>query len=133
MLNQVQLQGRLAKDPEFRKTRTNVSYCSFTLVVERPKTATSDKINDYIPCIAWGNTADFICKWFTKGDMVVVSGTMQSREYSTGTGKTGIAYEVRVNECNFTDNKNTRKRVFNEKDDYEQIDWDKVPNKPDIY
>lgn len=136
MLNSVNLQGRLAADPNFRKTKANVSYVSFTLVVERPKTATSDKINDFIPCFAWDKTAEYIFKWFNKGDMVVVSGCMQSRKYRTPNGRDCTAYEVKVNECNFCNPKTPTHNVNGVDDmseDYARIDWDSIPNKPEVY
>lgn len=70
MLNNCIIMGRLTADPELRHTNSGVACCSFTLAVERdgkPNEQTGQRAADFIDCTAWRNTAEFICKWFSKG------------------------------------------------------------------
>lgn len=102
MLNNVNLQGRLTKDPEMRKLSSGLSYCSFILAVERNgKKEDGKQDTDFVPCMAWKNTADFIGKYFHKGDMAVLSGRFQSRNYEGQDGKNHVVYEICVSEMNF--------------------------------
>lgn len=77
MLNSCIIMGRLTADPELRHTNSGVACCSFTLAVERdgkPNEQTGQRTADFIDCTAWRNTAEFICKWFSKGRMAVAAG-----------------------------------------------------------
>ncbi len=103
MLNNVCLQGLIYGDPSFRKTGKGVSFCNFLLAVRRPKSMRSKTENDYIPCIAWGDTAEYISRTFHDGSMVVINGYIQSREYTKNNGDIGRAYEVNISECNLCD------------------------------
>jgi single-strand DNA-binding protein len=84
MLNNCIIMGRLTADPELRHTNSGVACCSFTLAVERdgkPNEQTGQRAADFIDCTAWRNTAEFICKWFSKGRMAVAAGRMQTRTW----------------------------------------------------
>ena len=84
MLNSCIIMGRLTADPELRHTNSGVACCSFTLAVERdgkPNEQTGQRTADFIDCTAWRNTAEFICKWFSKGRMAVAAGRMQTRTW----------------------------------------------------
>lgn len=122
MLNVVSLQGRIIEDPNYRVLSTGVSYCGIVIAIERPKGSNAERLSDIIPCVAWGRTAEYINNYFRKGDMVVVSGHLQSRKYSKGDGTNGVAYEVKINECNAVDGKERIKTK-----EVDDIDWDKVP------
>lgn len=98
MLNKVILQGRLTADPELKSTQTGTSVCSFTLAVDR---SYGEKKADFINCVAWRNTAEFISKYFGKGKMMIAVGELQVRQYTTNNGEKRYATEVIVNEANF--------------------------------
>ncbi len=98
MLNKVILQGRLTADPELKSTQTGVSVCSFTLAVDR---SYGEKKADFINCVAWRNTAEFISKYFGKGKMLIAVGELQVRQYQAQDGSKRYATEVIVNEVNF--------------------------------
>lgn len=89
MLNHIVIMGRLAKDPELRRTQTGTPVASFRLAVERDfKDKTSgERITDWIDVTAWSYTAEFVSRYFTKGRMAVVSGRLQTRDW---TDKNGI-------------------------------------------
>lgn len=81
MLNIVAIQGRLSADPELRTTQTGTPVCSFTLAVQRNIKSGDEYPTDWIDCVAWKGTAEFICKYFQKGQLIAVNGTLQTRSY----------------------------------------------------
>lgn len=105
MLNIVAIQGRLAADPEMRTTQNGTPVCSFTLAVQRNMKSSDGGYNtDWIDCVAWKGTAEFICKYFQKGQLVAVNGILQTRTYE----KDGVkrkATEVVVQNANFCESK----------------------------
>lgn len=106
-MNIVNLMGRLTKDPELRKTQSGKSIASFRLAVRRDADNT-----DYIACVAWNNTAEFIERYFHKGNMLAITGHISTREYTDNDGKTHQITEVVAEKAYFTgekaekDNKN---------------------------
>lgn len=109
MLNKITLMGRLTKDPEMRYTQNQTPIASFALAVERdfPDKDTGGKQADFINCIAWRNTADFISKYFKKGTMAVVSGRLQIRNWKDKNGDNRQAAEVVVDSIYFGEGKKT--------------------------
>lgn len=89
MLNHIVIMGRLARDPELRRTQTGTPVASFRLAVERDfkDKASGERITDWIDVTAWSYTAEFVSRYFTKGRMAVVSGRLQMRDW---TDKNGI-------------------------------------------
>ena len=81
MLNQAIMMGRLCADPELRKTQSEISVCSIRIAVDRDYGKGEQKETDFFDVVAWRGTAEFICKYFTKGRMIVVVGRMQTREW----------------------------------------------------
>jgi len=82
MLNRITIMGRLVKDPELRRTQSGTSVCSFTVAVDRDFQSkdNAERQTDFIDVVAWRQTAEFICKYFGKGRMIVVDGSLQSRK-----------------------------------------------------
>lgn len=106
MLNKIELQGRICQDLELKSTPSGISVTSFTLASERNyKSGQGEKATDFIPVVAWRGDAEFITKYFSKGKMILVVGSLQSRQYTTGKGEKRTAYEVVVDEVNFCDSK----------------------------
>lgn len=91
MLNSVVIMGRLTKIPELRTTGTGTSVTSFTLAVDRDR---GEKQTDFIDCVAWKHTAEFVSKYFTKGQMMVVAGRLESRKWTDKNDNSRTAWEV---------------------------------------
>ena len=105
-LNRSIIMGRLTADPEIKKTGSGVSVCSFTLAVDqdyKPKDA--ERGVDWIDCVAWRQTADFLGKYFSKGRMVVVEGRLQTRTYEDKDGNKRKATELVADNVYFGDSK----------------------------
>ena len=97
MLNVAVLMGRLVADPELRHTANDISVTSFTLAVDRSYVkAGSDRQTDFIDIVAWRSTADFVCNYFRKGQLVAVQGSIQTRTY---TGQPGHQAQSVRNRC----------------------------------
>lgn len=106
MLNTVAIMGRLARDPELRQTQTGKSVASFTIACDRGrKDPNGNSQTDWIPCTAWEKTAEFICKYFQKGQMIALDGRLQSRSYQDKNGQTRTALEIVANNANFCGSK----------------------------
>ena len=102
MLNKVFIMGRLTRDPELRHTQSGTSVSSFTLAVDRNG---KEKATDFIDCVAWKSTADFVSSYFTKGRMAVVEGRLQIREWTDKNGDKRRTAEVIADNVYFGDNK----------------------------
>ena len=96
-MNKVIEMGRFTEDPELKKTTSGLSVCSFTIAVNRPG---SDK-TDFLDCVAWRNTAEFVCKWFEKGAPIIVEGSLQTRTYEDKTGQKRKKVEIVVDNVFF--------------------------------
>ena len=101
-MNKAILMGRLTSDPEMRQTQSGVSCARFTIAINRRFQRDE---TDFINCVAWRQTADFICKFFTKGNMIAVVGSIQTRSWEGQDGKKNYATEVVVDEAHFTGSK----------------------------
>lgn len=105
-MNKVILIGRLTAAPELKKTQSGTSVTSFSVAVNRRfSDASGERRADFINCTAWRQTAEFICKYFTKGRMIGLVGSLQTREWTDGEGKKRYATEVICDEAYFTDSK----------------------------
>ena len=107
MLNHITIMGRLVKDPELRRTQSGVAVCSFTVAVDRDfqSREAAEKQTDFIDVVAWRQTAEFVSKYFTKGRMIVVDGSLQSRKWQDKTGQNRVSWEVLANNIYFGDSK----------------------------
>ena len=109
MLNHITIMGRMVRDPELRHTGSNIPVASFTLAVDRDiaNKQTGEKETDFIDCVAWRNTAEFVEKYFTKGRTAVVSGRLQMRKWTDKEGNNRTSYEVVADNVYFGDSKNS--------------------------
>ena len=106
MINNVVLMGRLVAAPELRSTGTGISVTSFTLAVERAYAKSGEQRQaDFIDCVAWRNTAEFITKYFQKGSMIAITGSIQTRNYEDKNGNKRKAVEILVNSVSFCGSK----------------------------
>ena len=107
MLNHITIMGRLTRDPELRRTGSGVAVASFTLAVDRDfgNRESGERETDFIDCVAWRQTGEFVSKYFTKGSMMVVSGRLQIRSWTDKDGNKRRTAEVVADNCYFGDNK----------------------------
>lgn len=106
MLNKVILIGRFTRDPELRSTPQGTSTCSFSLAVDRNyQSASGERQADFINCVAWRQTAEFISKYFQKGNMVCVEGSIQTRSWKDNDGNNRYVTEVVVDRSYFVESK----------------------------
>ncbi len=102
-LNKVILAGRLTADPELKTTPSGLSVTSFTVAVDRR--FQKDKQTDFISCVAWRQTAEFITKYFVKGSAICIVGSIQTRKYTDKNGNKCTAVEVVADEVTFVESK----------------------------
>ncbi len=106
MLNKVILIGRFTRDPELRSTPQGVSTCSFSLAVDRNyQSAGGDRQTDFINCVAWRQSAEFISKYFAKGNLICVEGSIQTRSWKDNDGNNRYATDVVVDRSYFVESK----------------------------
>ena len=107
MLNHITLMGRLTRDPELRRTGTGVAVTSFTVAVDRDfgKSESGEKETDFIDCVAWRQTGEFVSKYFAKGSMIVVSGRLQIRSWNDKDGNKRRTAEVVADNVYFGESK----------------------------
>ena len=107
MLNHITIMGRLTRDPELRRTGSGVAVASFTVAVDRDFGGRDggEKETDFIDCVAWRQTGEFVSKYFTKGRMIVVSGRLQIRSWTDKDGNKRRTAEVVADNVYFGDSK----------------------------
>ena len=105
MFNLVVLTGRLTADPELKTTQSGVSVVSFCIAVQRQYKSGEDPITDFINVVAWRHTAEFVTKYFHKGNMIGVEGSIQTRKYTDKDGNNRTAFEVLANNVQFVEGK----------------------------
>ena len=107
MLNKIFLMGRLARDPELRRTQTGIPVASFRLAVDRDfkDKTTGERSTDWIDVVAWRQTAEFVSRYFTKGRMAVVEGRLQMRDWTDKEGNKRTSAEVVADNVYFGDSK----------------------------
>ena len=114
MLNKIVLMGRLTADPELKRTNSGTAVTSFTIAVDRDfKSRNGEKETDFVNCVAWRSTAEFISKHFHKGSMAVVAGSLQSHQYEKN-GDKRTAWEVLVESIYFAESRKTDSNQQNE-------------------
>ncbi len=107
MLNHIVIMGRLVKDPELRYTQSQVPVASFTVAVDRDFGGRdgAERQTDFVDCVAWRQTGEFVSKYFQKGRMIVVSGRLQSRKWQDREGNNRTNWEIQADNVYFGDSK----------------------------
>ena len=107
MLNHITIMGRLTRDPELRRTGSGIAVASFTVAVDRDfgKNESGERETDFIDCVAWRQTGEFVSKYFTKGSMAVVSGRLQIRGWTDKDGNKRRSAEVVADNVYFGESK----------------------------
>lgn len=116
MLNVVVLSGRLTADPELKTTNNGISVCGFTIAVERRYRQGEERQADFINIVAWRSSAEFLSKYFKRGQMIAVRGAIQTRRYQDKDGNNRTAFEVVADDVQFAD--------FGKKEDKPNADVD---------
>ena len=109
MLNHIVIMGRLTRDPELRSTQSGVSVASFTVAVDRDFGGRDggEKQTDFIDCVAWRQTGEFVSKYFHKGSMIVVSGRLQSRKWQDREGNNRTNWEIQADNVYFGESRSS--------------------------
>lgn len=111
-MNVVVLMGRLTADPELKHTSNDIPVTSFSIAVNRKFSKSAEERQaDFINIVAWRSTADFICKYFKKGQMIAIEGSIQTRSYQDKDGNKRTAFEVVTNNVHFTESKRSSGEV----------------------
>lgn len=105
MINSVVLMGRLTADPELKTTSSGTNYCRFSIAVERPFKNGDEKVTDFINCVAWRQTAEFVSRYFAKGQMIAVEGSIQTGSYTNKDGAKVYTTDILVRQASFTGDK----------------------------
>lgn len=105
--NQITIAGRITADPELKQTQSGISVTSFTVAVNRRAKKGEEAVADFLPCVAWRQTAEFITKFFRKGSAICVTGSLQTRKWQDQNGNSRISYEILANEALFVENKDS--------------------------
>ncbi len=107
MLNRITIGGRMAQTPELRSTQSGIDVVRFSVACERDyPTKAGEREVDFIPCVAWRGTAEYIYRFFTKGQKIIIDGRLQTRKYMTQDGRNQTAFEILVDTAYFGDSKN---------------------------
>lgn len=115
MLNQIVIMGRLTRDPELRRTNSGLAVASFSVACERdfPNKDTGERETDFIDCVAWRQTGEFVSKYFTKGQMIVVSGRLQIRPWTDKDGNKRKTAEIIADNVYFGESKKDKDAAGN--------------------
>ncbi len=129
MLNKVILMGRFTRDPELRSTPQGISTCAFSIAVDRNFVRQGEERKaDFINCVAWRQTAEFISKYFRKGSMIALEGSLQSRSWDDADGKKRYATEVIVSQVYFAESKRDSQSEPVESNSYASNDFGSLPD-----
>ena len=108
MLNKVIIMGRLTRDPDFKQTQSGVAICKFSVAVERQfkDSKTGERLTDFLDCTAFRGTAEFISRYFSKGNMILVEGNIQNNNYTDNNGVKHYSNNIMVENVSFCGGKN---------------------------
>ena len=107
-MNTIIIMGRLTRDPELRRTQSGTAVASFSLAVDRPYTSGGERQTDFIDVVAWRQRGEFVSKYFTKGQMCLVEGSLQIRDWTDKEGNKRKSAEVVADNVYFTESKKSR-------------------------
>lgn len=123
-MNNICIMGRITNDLETKMTPNGISVCAFTVAVKRPHVK---DVTDFIPCVAWRNNAEFVTKYFGKGNMIAVVGMLTTRKYDDKNGNKRTAFEVVVDSLDFCGDKHAEKAAEDPAQDVPQKEHNKEP------
>lgn len=123
-MNYITIHGRLTRDPELRKTQSDVSVCNFSVAVDRRYQSKEEKLTDFFDCVAWRGLADLINTHFSKGKEILLSGEMQSRKWKDKEGNNRISWEIQVESFDFCGSKRDEAGTAGQFTDIDDSDGD---------
>ena len=123
MLNVTCVMGRLTADPELRYTQGNTAVVRITLACNRPTRAGAEEQTDFIDVTAWGKTAEFVSKYFSKGQLIAVDGSIRTGSYTDKQGIKRRTFEIWANNCHFAEPKSARSNDNNYQDGYNNNEY----------
>lgn len=130
MLNRAILMGRITKSPELKNTQSGVSVIQISIAVDRDYTPKGqEKQTDFINVVAWRNTAEFIAKYFEKGQLIALTGSIQTRSYTDNQGNKRSVTEVIADQVYFCGGKNDNKK---EKHSFDENDFEEISTDSDL-
>lgn len=126
MLNHIVIMGRLVKDPELRATGSGTKVSSFRIACDRDYSANGEKQTDFIDCVAWRSTGEFVSRNFSKGMPITVSGRLQIRDYTTREGDKRRIAEINVSDAYFCGGERQAQKSsgLQEVEDDGKLPWD---------
>lgn len=129
MINNVVIMGRMTREPELKTTSNGLSVASFTVAVDRIFQKDGERQADFLNVVAWRHTAEFVEKYFTKGSMIAIQGSIQTRKYEDKNGNKRTAVEIVADNVSFCGSKSgSGKPYLNvSNDDFEEIGNDDLP------
>jgi single-strand DNA-binding protein len=120
MLNKIFIMGRLTKDPDLRHTQSGLAVASFTVAVDRDYSG-ADKQTDFINCVAWRKTGEFVSQYFSKGSMIIVEGSLQNRQYTDKDGNNRTVSEVIADSVYFGESKRQQETAPRPQASFEEL------------
>ena len=127
-MNKVVLVGRIAKEPELKRTQNDTAVCSFTVACQRKfKNADGKYDADFLNCVAWRQTAEFIQKYFIKGSPIALEGTIQNRSYQAQDGTKKYITEIVVDAVEFCGAANSKPNSEAKTENWQQVEDDELP------
>ena len=129
MINNVVIMGRLTKDPELKTTQSGLSVVSFTVAVDRNCQKDGERRADFLNVVAWRQTAEFVEKYFAKGSMIAIQGSIQTRKYEDKSGNKRTSVEIVADNVSFCGSKtgSGKPNLNVSNDDFEEIGNDDLP------
>lgn len=130
MLNKAIIMGRLTDNPDVRNTQSGIAVASFTLAVERAYRSGADRVTDFLNVVAWRGTAEFVAKYFAKGQLVAVEGSIQVRSYTDKDGNNRRVWEIVADQVHFAEGKREQSPDISKEsgsDEFSEIGDDDLP------
>lgn len=131
-MNNVQLIGRLTADPELRHTQSGTACTRFNVAVDRRVKQGEEKQTDFITVVAWQQRAEFICKYFSKGQRIALTGRIQTGSYTDSEGKKRSTFDVIAENVEFCDSKNSQKTDTKSIEVENTADFEQMPDDKDL-
>ena len=133
-MNTVQIIGRLTADPELKHTQGGKEFSRFTVAVDRAVKAGEEKQTDFINIVAWNQTAEFICKYFTKGQRIALTGSIRTGDYTDKDGKKRYTFDIWVNNVEFCESKKEAAPAGNQNQESEKPNatYREIPSGDDL-
>lgn len=114
MINNISIQGRLTATPELRHTQSGLAVTSFNIAVDRKYSKNEEKQTDFFKVTAWNNNAEFVCKYFNKGEMIGIEGSLQTSSYTDNTGTKRTTVEILLSSAHFCGGSNNSNQDNNQ-------------------